>query len=201
MPLCVAMSSLGCLSVHIMTNARVIFAGSRNYHTPSMLSLLSTSSMTPTPALVFLAMVTLVYLSIPKVSQLIELYSFVYSLVSLAVTAGLIYLRWKQPKLHRPMKVIKMSLCILCLQNIRRFVKYQAKKTLLFLQVSLFFPIAFGIICLFLIILPLYVDPIKQIIAIAILLTGLPVHYVFVKKRGLPAAIDDFSSIVLSHFI
>ncbi|CAL8083513.1 unnamed protein product [Orchesella dallaii] len=163
MPLCVAMSSLGCLSVHIMTNARVIFAGSRNYHTPSMLSLLSTSSMTPTPALVFLAVVTLLYLSIPKVSQLIELYSFVYSLVSLAVTAGLIYLRWKKPDLHRPMKV------------------------------SMFFPISFGIICLFLIILPLYVDPIKQIIAIAILLTGLPVHYVFVKKRGLPAAIDNFT--------
>ncbi|ODN06060.1 Y+L amino acid transporter 2 [Orchesella cincta] len=163
MPLCVAMSSLGCLSVHIMTNARVIFAGSRNYHTPSMLSMLSTSSMTPTPALVFLAVVTLIYLSIPKVSQLIELYSFVYSLVSLAVAAGLIYLRWTKPDLHRPMKV------------------------------SLFFPISFGIICLFLIILPLYVDPIKQIIAIAILLTGLPVHYFFVKKRGLPAAIDDFT--------
>lgn len=105
MPLCVAMSALGCLSVHIMTNARVIFAGSRNYHTPSMLSLLSTSSMTPTPALVFLCLVTLVYLAIPKVSQLIELYSFVYSLVSLAVTLGLIYLRWKKPDIHRPMKV------------------------------------------------------------------------------------------------
>jgi len=163
MPLCVAMSSLGCLSVHIMTNARVIFAGSRNDHTPSMLSLLSTSSMTPTPALVFLCVITLVYLAIPKISQLIELYSFVYSLVSLAVTVGLIYLRWKKPDLHRPMKV------------------------------SLFFPISFSIICLFLIILPLFVDPIKQIIALAILLSGVPVHYIFVQKKNIHPVIDNFT--------
>lgn len=66
-------------------------------------------------------------------------------------------------------------------------------------QVSLFFPISFSIICLFLIILPLYVDPIKQIIATAILLTGWPVHYFFVQKKNLSPCIGNFSSKFLGY--
>jgi len=37
------------------------------------------------------------------------------------------------------------------------------------------------------------VDPIKQIIALAILLSGVPVHYIFVQKKNIHPVIDNFT--------
>ncbi|CAG7823971.1 unnamed protein product [Allacma fusca] len=74
MPIFVALSTFGGLSVHIMTSSRLLFTGSRNGQFPRFLSLISTSRSTPTPALVFLAILRM------------------------------IWLRYKKPHLHRPIK-------------------------------------------------------------------------------------------------
>lgn len=53
MPVLVAISAFGGLSVHIMTSSRMCFVGARNGHFPAMLSHITVDKLTPTPALVF----------------------------------------------------------------------------------------------------------------------------------------------------
>jgi len=53
-PLMVAISAFGGLSVHIMTSSRICFVGARNGHMPAILSHISVKSYTPLPSLVFL---------------------------------------------------------------------------------------------------------------------------------------------------
>lgn len=54
LPVMVAVSAFGGLSVHIMTSSRLCFVGARNGHFPSMLSHINVDKYTPTPALVFM---------------------------------------------------------------------------------------------------------------------------------------------------
>lgn len=54
MPVLVAASAFGGLSVHIMTSSRMCFVGARNGHFPEMLSHINLNRFAPTPALVFL---------------------------------------------------------------------------------------------------------------------------------------------------
>lgn len=53
-PILVAISAFGGLSVHIMASSRMCFVGARNGHMPSLLSHISIDKYTPTPSLVFL---------------------------------------------------------------------------------------------------------------------------------------------------
>lgn len=61
-PVMVAISAFGGLSVHIMTSSRMCFVGARNGHFPSMLSHINMSKFTPTPALVFLVRILILFL-------------------------------------------------------------------------------------------------------------------------------------------
>jgi len=54
MPVMVAISALGGLSVHIMTSSRMCFVGARYGHFPAMLSHIHITRFTPTPSLIFL---------------------------------------------------------------------------------------------------------------------------------------------------
>lgn len=53
-PIMVAVSAFGGLSVHIMTSSRMCFVGARNGHMPAILSHINVNKYTPTPSLVFL---------------------------------------------------------------------------------------------------------------------------------------------------
>lgn len=53
-PIMVAISAFGGLSVHIMTSSRMCFVGARNGHMPAILSHINVNKYTPTPSLVFL---------------------------------------------------------------------------------------------------------------------------------------------------
>lgn len=53
-PIMVAISAFGGLSVHIMTSSRMCFVGARNGHMPAILSHISVKHYTPLPSLVFL---------------------------------------------------------------------------------------------------------------------------------------------------
>lgn len=151
MPLLVALSALGGLSVHIMTSSRLCFVGAREGHFPPALSLINRKCNTPMPALVFLGFLSLCYLCTSDVYQLIEYASFVESLFILITIAGLLYMRYKHPEMNRPIKV------------------------------NVIIPIIFLFICGFLVFLPLYVRPLEVGMGIAIVASGIPVYYIFVK--------------------
>lgn len=69
-PVLVAISAFGGLSVHIMTSSRMCFVGARNGHMPSVLSHISINHLTPTPSLVFLCLLSILYLYISDVCKL-----------------------------------------------------------------------------------------------------------------------------------
>ncbi|XP_063882580.1 Y+L amino acid transporter 2-like isoform X2 [Scylla paramamosain] len=125
MPLLVALSAFGGLSVHIMTSSRLCFVGARQGHFPDNLALINCKCNTPMSSLIFLGLLSLVYLSTTDIYCLIDYTSFVESSFILCSIASLLYMRWKYPDMERPIKV------------------------------NIIVPIAFLLVCGFLVFLPL----------------------------------------------
>ncbi|XP_076041187.1 solute carrier family 7 member genderblind [Oratosquilla oratoria] len=162
MPLLVALSAVGGLSVHIMTSSRLCFVGARQGHFPECLSLISYKWATPTPALVFLGVLSLVYLCSTDIYSLIEYASFVESMFILISILSLLYLRWKKPDMNRPIKV------------------------------NIIIPILFLLICGFLVFLPLYVRPLEVGMGLLITATGIPFYIFFIYWENKPPVFKKF---------
>lgn len=156
MPALIAVSALGGLSCHIMTSSRLCFVGARNGHFPDCLSLVTASKLTPTPALVFLGSLSLLYLSTSDIYRLIDYAAFVESMFILLAIASLLYLRYTRPDMERPIKV------------------------------SLGIPILFLFICTFLVFLPLYVRPLEVGMGLLITACGVPVYMVCIRWKNKP---------------
>nr|CAD7439800.1 unnamed protein product [Timema bartmani] len=104
MPLLVALSAFGGLSVHIMTSSRMCFVGARYGHFPAMLSHINVDRFTPTPSLVFLNILSLIMLCTSDVYVLITYSSFVESFFIMLSVGGMLWLRYKRPNMTRPIK-------------------------------------------------------------------------------------------------
>lgn len=53
-PILVAISAFGGLSVHVMTSSRMLFVGARNGHFPTLLAHINVKHFSPLPSLFFL---------------------------------------------------------------------------------------------------------------------------------------------------
>ncbi|KAK9504604.1 hypothetical protein O3M35_010905 [Rhynocoris fuscipes] len=155
-PILVALSALGGLSVHIMTSSRMCFVGARYGHFPTMLSHINVNKYTPTPSLVFLCILSLIMLCTNDINVLITYASFVESFFITLSVSGLLWLRYKQPNMTRPIKV------------------------------NLVIPVAFVIICVFLVVLPIYEKPYEVGMGVLITLTGFPAYYLGVVCQNKP---------------
>ncbi|XP_012283975.1 Y+L amino acid transporter 2 [Orussus abietinus] len=155
-PLMVAVSAFGGLSVHIMTSSRMCFVGARNGHFPSILSHINIKRFTPTPALVFLCILSLIMLCVTDVFVLITYCSIVESFFIMISVAGILWLRYKKPNMDRPIKV------------------------------SLWVPILFVAVCAFLVLVPCYKRPIEVGVGAIITLSGIPAYLVGVAWKDKP---------------
>lgn len=91
-------------------------------------------------------------LLVSDVEQLINYFSQILWFSVAASVAGMLWLRYKEPEMPRPIKV------------------------------NLIIPILFLICCAFLIIFPIPENPWNTLIGIGITVSGVPVYYLFVKR-------------------
>ncbi|PSN56949.1 Large neutral amino acids transporter small subunit 2 [Blattella germanica] len=168
MPVMVAVSIFGGLSVHIMTSSRMCFVGARYGHFPAMLSHIHIKRFTPTPSLVFLNLLSLVMLCTSDVYLLITYSTIVETVFIMLSVLGILYLRWKRPDMNRPIKV------------------------------SLWVPILFLLICLFLVVVLCYTRPFEVGMGVLITLTGFPVFWIGVIWKNKPEwFLKGFSNILI----
>ncbi|XP_073178801.1 cystine/glutamate transporter-like isoform X2 [Lepidochelys kempii] len=157
-PILVALSCFGSLNGGIFAAARMLFAASREGQWPPLFSMIHSRRNTPFPALLLMLPLTFLMVLIGDLYGLLNFYSFSRWLFIGLVTLGLMIHRYRHPEIPRPFKV------------------------------PLFIPLVFTIICLFIVGMSLYSDPVNTGIGCAITLTGLPVYYLVVQKSRIPAS-------------
>ncbi|CAG9815729.1 unnamed protein product [Phaedon cochleariae] len=162
LPVMVAISAFGGLSVHIMTSSRMLYVGARNGHFPELLAHLSLNTMTPIPSLTFLNILSLIMLCTSDIHMLIQYCTIVESFFITLSVAGLLYLRWKNPKMSRPIRI------------------------------HILVPIVFVLICLFLLILPMVDSPLIVLGGLVITLSGVPVYFFGVYWKAKPKGFQKF---------
>ncbi|KAH7636579.1 Y+L amino acid transporter 2 [Dermatophagoides farinae] len=162
MPLSVALSTFGGLNGGIFASSRLFFVGARRGHLPDSLAMINVKYFTPMPSLVFLGLLSVLYLTTTQVYVLINYATFVESSSILASIGALLYLRYHEPERERPIKV------------------------------HLALPILFFVICLFLVLLPFYVSPMEAGMGIIITLTGIPVYMLTIYWKSKPRTYNRF---------
>ncbi|XP_023610141.1 cystine/glutamate transporter isoform X4 [Myotis lucifugus] len=170
-PICVALTCFGSMNGGVFAASRLFYVASREGHLPEILSMIHVRKHTPLPAVFVLYPLTMVMLFSGDLYSLLNFLSFArWFFIGLAV-AGLIYLRYKRPDMHRPFKV------------------------------PLFIPALFSFTCFFMVALSLYSDPFSTGIGFILTLTGVPAYYLFViwdKKPKWFRRLSDFYPKVIS---
>ncbi|OQR70375.1 Y+L amino acid transporter 2-like [Tropilaelaps mercedesae] len=156
MPIFVALSTFGGLNGGIFASSRLFFVGARQGHLPNVLSMINVKYYTPAPSLVFLCLLSLLYLSNTDVFTLINYTAFSESLFVMLSVAGLLWLRIKQPELERPIRV------------------------------NIIFPVFFFVVSFFLVVLPFFSQPEETLVGMGIALSGIPVYFLTIYWKDKP---------------
>jgi len=167
-PVFVAMSTFGGVNGILLTSSRLFYAGACNGQMPEILSMIQVTRSTPAPAVIFCALLSMIYLTSSDIYALINYTGFA-TWVSIGLAVFCIpWLRWKQPDWERPIKV------------------------------SLVFPVIYILATVFITVVPMIVTPIETAIGLGIIATAVPVYFLFLAWRNKPAAIQSVSSGVTS---
>ncbi|GIX71946.1 large neutral amino acids transporter small subunit 2 [Caerostris darwini] len=160
-PIFVALSTFGGVNGILFTSSRLFYAGAQKGQMPEILNMIQLTHLTPAPAVMFVALLSLVYLCSKDIYALINYVGFATWLaIGLAVVC-LPYLRWKQPDLPRPIKV------------------------------NLFFPIIYILATIFITIVPMIAEPVDTGFGVLIICTGVPVYFLFIYWENKPKCIKN----------
>lgn len=164
-PIFVSISTFGSLNGIIFTAARIVETGASEGQFPAIGGYLHQKLLTPIPALLWECLLSLILLAFPDVESLINYMSFALWLVVGASVGALLYLRYKQPDLKRPIKV------------------------------PIVLPIVFLACCIFLVLVPVVTEPRQTGIGAVIVLSGIPVYYLIQKGGSYGPLQNFFSSV------
>jgi len=162
MPIFVALSCAGGMNGNLLTTSRIFFVSAREGHLPQIMAGVSTKYVTPLPAVFIMGLMSCFYVAIGDVFTLINYTSFVQWFAIGLSVAALLYFRRKLPEAHRPLKI------------------------------SLFWPITYMIMTVFICAVPLITAPVEVGFGILIVCTGIPVYLIFVKWQ--PKALTDWGA-------
>ncbi|KAJ1149454.1 hypothetical protein NDU88_002262 [Pleurodeles waltl] len=105
MPLAVAMSTFGCINGGFFSGGRLYYAAAREGHLPAILSMIHVRRLTPSPALIFTAISSIILVIQGNFSSIVN-YSSICTWTIYAVTvSSLLYMKIKKPDIPRPYKV------------------------------------------------------------------------------------------------
>ncbi|XP_060824788.1 large neutral amino acids transporter small subunit 1 isoform X4 [Bombus pascuorum] len=155
-PVFVALSTFGAVNGILLTSSRLFYAGACEGQMPEILTMIQISRLTPTPAVLCMTMLSMLYLCSSDIFALINYVGFATWLSIGVSVLCLPWLRWTQPKLLRPIKV------------------------------NLFFPIIYILATLFVTIVPMYASPVETGYGCLMILSSIPVYFLFVAWKNKP---------------
>lgn len=142
-------------------NCRLFYAGAEQKQMPEILAMIQVNHLTPTPAVIFMCALSLIYLASKDIYALINYVGFATWLAIGLGVACLPYLRWKRPDLARPIKV------------------------------NLIWPTIYIAASIFITIVPMLADPQGTGMGVLIILTGVPVYFVFIYWKNKPIFLQN----------
>jgi len=163
-PVFVAMSTFGGVNGVLLTSSRLFYAGACQGQMPEILSMIQVQKNTPVPAVLIVALLSLVYLTSSNIFALINYTGFA-TWVSIGLAVFCIpFLRWKHPEWERPIKV------------------------------HLVFPIIYILATIFITIVPMIATPVETAMGLGIIATGIPVYFIFVAWKNKPEAVQKITN-------
>jgi len=158
-PVFVAMSTFGGVNGILLTSSRLFYAGACEGQMPEILSMIQVQKNTPAPAVLIVALLSLVYLTSSNIFALINYTGFA-TWVSIGLAVFCIpWLRWKHPEWDRPIKV------------------------------HMIFPIIYILATIFITVVPMISTPVETATGLGIIATGIPVYFIFIAWKNKPTAV------------
>ncbi|CAG9569180.1 unnamed protein product [Danaus chrysippus] len=151
-PMFVAASTFGAVNGVLLTSSRLFYAGAAQGQMPGMLTMVSSRS-TPAPAVIAVAILSLMYLTVSDIFALINYVGFATWLSIGAAVLCLPVLRYTQPNLERPIKV------------------------------NLFFPVIYIICTILVVAFPAYASPAETGVGCLMILTAVPVYLLLLEPK------------------
>lgn len=105
MPILIAISIMGTMNGTALSMSRLFFIGAGNGHLPQFVSMIHFKRFTPTPSLVMILILTLIFQNSGDIFYLIEMEGFGFACILVMTFASQIWLRYKEPDTPRPIRV------------------------------------------------------------------------------------------------
>lgn len=144
MPVLIAISVCGTMNGCALGFSRLFYVAAQNGQMPAFMGMIQQKRLTPSPSLLVILILTLVYTSTGDIFFLIEMEGFGFASVLTMVFAGQCYLRYKEPDLPRPIRlpfVLPLFLCIVSFLIVALTFYQKAKESLMALGF-----VAFGLV-------------------------------------------------------